>query len=160
MLSISCTYILTAALLLPSILATAASQFHLNTIKDVSSCWNECHVRITDTILTPDNKNNSAVFISLNCAYDTYLQYQSLCLPEVCESAPDVAYAVEYGHEFCLRAGVDAKIVLPEDYLNGTAREYFNSAAYLASSASATTMLRSSGAVVVALSAALGLVLA
>lgn len=50
----------------------------------------------------------------------------SLCLPVKCSSAPDVAYAVEYGTSLCHRAGVeDVVISIPQSYLDGVNGSYF-----------------------------------
>jgi hypothetical protein len=44
-----------------------------------------------------------------------------------CRSAPDVAYAMEFGQDWCAKAGVDPAetLVLPENYTQGVAKEYF-----------------------------------
>ncbi len=48
----------------------------------------------------------------------------SLCLAQTCRSAPDAAYAIEYGKNHCERAGVNANITLPAEYLEA-GKEYF-----------------------------------
>ena len=53
-----------------------------------------------------------------------YLNLMSLCLVQTCRSAPDAAYAVEYGTSFCKRAGVAVNITLPAGYL-AAASDYF-----------------------------------
>lgn len=49
------------------------------------------------------------------------------CLLTVCKSAPDIAYAMEFGQRWCKKAGIDVTgtLVLPEEYLNVTAKEYY-----------------------------------
>lgn len=50
----------------------------------------------------------------------------SQCLPLVCSSAPDVAYAIEYGESFCKRAGIKNVVIqLPISYLEGANGTYF-----------------------------------
>ncbi len=48
----------------------------------------------------------------------------TLCLPQVCVSAPDAAYAIEYGTRYCAKAGVEIDITLPTDYV-AEANGYF-----------------------------------
>ena len=48
----------------------------------------------------------------------------STCLSETCVSAPDAAYAIEYGTSFCAKAGVKVNITLPESYMSA-ASDYF-----------------------------------
>lgn len=48
------------------------------------------------------------------------------CLAVTCVSAPDVAYAVEYGRHFCARAGVpDVKFEMPERFLLSEGGAYY-----------------------------------
>lgn len=56
-----------------------------------------------------------------------YITTMPICLITACESAPDVAYAVEFGQRWCAKAGVDVSntLVLPADYTEGVAKEYF-----------------------------------
>ena len=50
-----------------------------------------------------------------------------VCLMSACRSAPDVAYAIEFGSRWCDKAGVDVSetLALSENYTQGLAREYF-----------------------------------
>ncbi|ORY23196.1 hypothetical protein BCR39DRAFT_549716 [Naematelia encephala] len=117
-------------MLLPSILASAQSQFKLDLDRDISTCWIDCSGRVTDTINLPGRDINDPSFITKNCQFDDYLSYMSACLAQVCQSAPDAAYAVEYGREICHKAGVDiSNFTLPQSYLE-EASEYFTSAEY------------------------------
>lgn len=43
----------------------------------------------------------------------------SACLPYTCVSAPDLGYAIEYGHSFCARAGYHkVNLTLPQWFLD------------------------------------------
>lgn len=56
-----------------------------------------------------------------------YLTAIPHCLIARCRSAPDVAYAIESGVRFCQKANVDVRdtLVLPQEYTDVRAREYF-----------------------------------
>lgn len=47
-----------------------------------------------------------------------------VCLAQACVSAPDAAYAAEYGVSFCAKAGVQISMELPQTYKDAAA-EYF-----------------------------------
>ncbi|CAD6582531.1 MAG: hypothetical protein TREMPRED_003315, partial [Tremellales sp. Tagirdzhanova-0007] len=173
--------------LLPFSLASASSQYHLNTHTQASTCWVTCHEEVTETITLPGWDTNDPVYVTKNCQFDVsvtdlfslsplrarhasftwssavplfprphtrrgiilhyisllpqwhdlayllspqqYLNLMSLCLVQTCRSAPDAAYAVEYGTSFCKRAGVAVNITLPAGYL-AAASDYFTSEAY------------------------------
>ena len=46
------------------------------------------------------------------------------CFVQQCESAPDAAYATEFAHTICEKAGYEVEFVLPEAYMEA-AKEYF-----------------------------------
>jgi hypothetical protein len=50
-----------------------------------------------------------------------------MCLMTVCKSAPDIAYAMEFGRRWCKKAGVDVTetLLLSERYVTVTAKEYY-----------------------------------
>lgn len=48
----------------------------------------------------------------------------SACLPVRCNSVNDVAYALEFGHAFCKKAGKDVRVNLDESYVS-TVGGYF-----------------------------------
>ncbi|WWC66276.1 uncharacterized protein I206_100177 [Kwoniella pini CBS 10737] len=131
-------YLISSIYFLPLILGSAASQYHLDVNKASSSCFVECHSRLEYTIEIPGTGSNGFTWITKNCQQEQWINLMSTCLPTVCSSAPDVAYAIEYGENFCRRAGVEVKIPLPENYANSANGSYFNSAEYLASSSSPT----------------------
>ncbi|WVQ97306.1 hypothetical protein IAU59_004417 [Kwoniella sp. CBS 9459] len=136
-LNFAVLYTLSALLILPYVLASAAGQFSLNPSWDVSNCFLECHQRIVATVLIPGTGYNQFQWITRNCENDEWKSLLAQCLPITCSSAPDVAYAVEYAENFCRRAGMDdVKIELPADYLEGPNKVYFQSREYLDSSSS------------------------
>lgn len=48
------------------------------------------------------------------------------CLAVTCASAPDLAYAVEYGRHFCARAGVpDVEFKMPERFMLSLGGAYY-----------------------------------
>lgn len=48
------------------------------------------------------------------------------CLPAVCKSAPDVAYALEYGQSWCHRAGVNnVTFDLPDWYMASPGGQFY-----------------------------------
>ncbi|AFR97927.2 hypothetical protein C343_06081 [Cryptococcus neoformans C23] len=123
-------------LLLPNVWASAAAQYHLDVTKDASSCFLDCHSRIVNTVHLEGASSNSYQWISQNCKYDEWKSLMSHCLPLVCSSAPDVAYAIEYGESFCKKAGIKNVVIqLPESYLEGANGTYFTSEGYLESRA-------------------------
>ncbi|WRT64159.1 uncharacterized protein IL334_001088 [Kwoniella shivajii] len=146
-------YVLCSIFLIPFTIATAASQFHLDLNRDSSKCFIECHQRVVNTIQIPGTGTNAFAWIHKNCEYDTWKTLLSQCLPVVCTSAPDVAYAIEYGQHFCSRAGVDVIILLTEEYAQSANGSYFKSEEYLAASSGEKTMFTMGIASVFALSA-------
>ncbi|WVQ85397.1 hypothetical protein IAT38_007562 [Cryptococcus sp. DSM 104549] len=140
--SIALLTVLSTLLLIPFTLATAASQFHIEPTRHASACFVDCHNRVVNTVNIPGtNGGNGFQWIAVNCRFDGWMDLMSQCLPLVCTSAPDVAYAVEYGTSFCERAGVkDVVIPLPADYLASANGTYFQSAEYLASGAEGMTV--------------------
>ncbi|WVW82298.1 hypothetical protein I302_104304 [Kwoniella bestiolae CBS 10118] len=141
--------------ILPLVLGSAASQFRLEVNKHASECFVECHSRIEYTIEIPGTGSNGFPWIKQNCQQEAWKNLMSACLPLVCSSAPDVAYAVEYGENWCHRAGVEVKIPLPETYLNGVNGSYFKSEEYLASSSDPNSEIRA-GPVLIGLLSAFG----
>ncbi|KAL7419525.1 hypothetical protein Q5752_005436 [Cryptotrichosporon argae] len=111
----------------PACAISAAKQFSLSTEKDGSGCFIACHAEVVDTINLPGRDTNFVEAVTLNCEFDQWAEYMSLCLVEQCVSAPDVAYAVEYGADFCKRAGVDITLSLPASYLATAGGAFYNS---------------------------------
>ncbi|WWD09407.1 hypothetical protein V865_007530 [Kwoniella europaea PYCC6329] len=151
-LSILCSFYL-----LPLVLGSAASQFHLDVNTHASECFIECHSRLEYTIEIPGTGSNGFSWITKNCQQEAWRNLMGSCLPVVCKSAPDVAYAVEYGENWCHRAGVEVEITLPESYLNTANGTYFTSAEYLASSSDSNTNIRT-GPIVIGLMSTFGLI--
>lgn len=55
-----------------------------------------------------------------------WARIMSRCLAVTCASAPDVAYAVEYGRHFCRRAGVpDVQFTMPARFLLSQGGAYY-----------------------------------
>ncbi|EIW72813.1 hypothetical protein M231_00065 [Tremella mesenterica] len=129
------------SLSLPLVNATAAGQYHLNVNSDVSSCFWNCHVQTTRSIPLPSGQSNSFEFVSLNCEYPLWSEYISQCIALQCASPADVAYAMEYGVNFCRRGGVTVNFTLPEMYLDSVNGTYFQSDAYLNSATRSGTNL-------------------
>lgn len=69
----------------------------------------------------PGWKSNAPPALAANCANPPYTDALSACLASECKSAPDAAYASEYGTSICRRAGVDVEVKLPEAYLSAAA---------------------------------------
>ncbi|WWC86256.1 uncharacterized protein L201_001129 [Kwoniella dendrophila CBS 6074] len=128
--------ILCSIFLIPFVVGSAASQYHLDINFHGSKCFMECHTRVEYTIEIPGTGSNSGTWITKNCQQEAWKNLMSSCLPLVCDSPPDVAYAVEYGENWCKRAGVNVKLQLPESYLNSYNGSYFKSEEYLASKSS------------------------
>ncbi|WVR05881.1 hypothetical protein IAU60_002907 [Kwoniella sp. DSM 27419] len=127
------SFVLSLMLLAPAVLATAAAQFKLDVNRDASNCFVVCAKRLEETV----NIDGGTEFqwIGENCRSEQWREQMATCLPLTCTSAPDVAYGMEYGYNFCRRAGVKGfEFVLSQDYLNGTDGEYFRSKEYLDSS--------------------------
>jgi len=120
---------LPAILLAPLVIASAASQFHLNPATRLSNCFISCYNEVTSDINLPDLGSNSPQFVTRNCAFDQWQSLMSECFTQTCISAPDAAYAVEYGRVFCQRAGVETTLQLPETYVQAASAS-FDSAAY------------------------------
>ncbi|WVQ70901.1 hypothetical protein IAR50_000426 [Cryptococcus sp. DSM 104548] len=127
------TLISTLLLILPFTQASAAAQYNLDIMKQASTCFGLCHSAIVASLTLEGLDTNAYRWIKQNCEYDKWQAAMSLCLPEYCSSAPDVAYAMEYATGFCARAGVAVKIKLPESYLSGANGTYFTSEEYLKS---------------------------
>ncbi|WWC58718.1 uncharacterized protein I303_101262 [Kwoniella dejecticola CBS 10117] len=136
-------YLICSIFLIPYVLGSAASQYHLDVNSASSNCFIECHSRIEYTIEIPGTGSNGFAWITKICQQEQWINLMSNCLPIVCSSAPDVAYAIEYGENFCRRAGVEVTIPLPENYANSANGSYFKSEEYLASSSSPNIAIRS-----------------
>ncbi|KLT42887.1 hypothetical protein CC85DRAFT_301855 [Cutaneotrichosporon oleaginosum] len=104
----------------------ASEQFGLDLVDHASSCLRSCHGAATQVLILKNLGINSAVFITRNCQEKRWAELIGACLPMVCKSAPDVAYAVEYAHAWCARAGVrNVSITLPEWYMDSPGGEYY-----------------------------------
>ncbi|KAK8865952.1 hypothetical protein IAR55_001101 [Kwoniella newhampshirensis] len=134
---ISSVYIaVSTLLLLPFAMASAAAQYHLDVTKQVSSCFFDCHVKVTNTIELQGKAANNFEWIKGNCRDEAWMNLMSECLPITCDSPPSVAYAVEYGTSFCQRGGADNVVIpIPQDYLDSPNGTYFKSEGYLNSGA-------------------------
>ncbi|TYJ56354.1 hypothetical protein B9479_002902 [Cryptococcus floricola] len=126
--------------LLPFTQASAAAQFNLDVNKQASLCFQTCHSAIVGSLALEGTDTNAYQWIKQNCEYDKWQAAMTLCLPQYCTSAPDVAYAMEYAKGFCARAGVTVNIELPDSYLSGANGTYFTSEEYLDSASSAGSM--------------------
>ncbi|WVN85396.1 uncharacterized protein L203_100542 [Cryptococcus depauperatus CBS 7841] len=129
-----CRLLILLGLTFPCVLASAAAQYHLKPDKDASVCFMKCHMQVIQTVQIEGTDTNSAQWITKNCQLDQWRTLMEACLPMACISAPDVAYAVEYGQSFCHRAGVKSMVLkLPESYILGPNGAYFRSKEYLGS---------------------------
>ncbi|KIR37165.1 hypothetical protein I352_00477 [Cryptococcus deuterogattii MMRL2647] len=115
-------------ILLPNVWASAATQYHLDVTKQASFA-----IVGSSTLFTWKGR------VATRISGYRKIEWKSLmsqCLPLVCSSAPDVAYATEYGESFCKRAGIDNVVIqLPKSYLEGANGTYFTSEGYLESRA-------------------------
>jgi hypothetical protein len=99
-----------------------------------SGCFLTCHTMATNSVLLPGRDINFVTAIGKNCAFDVgsrsrlmasskqsqeWAVMVSACLPYTCVSAPDLGYAIEYGHSFCARAGYHkVNLTLPQWFLD------------------------------------------
>ncbi|GMK58964.1 hypothetical protein CspeluHIS016_0604060 [Cutaneotrichosporon spelunceum] len=112
----------------------SSDEFGLSIVDHRSTCFEACHLAAVKVVLLPKLGINSGVFVARNCRLPFWGEVVGACLAMVCRSAPDVAYAAEYGQAWCERAGTsNASIVLPEWYLETPGGAYYQNA--MASSA-------------------------
>lgn len=90
-----------------------------------TGCFLECHRQAVKRFDLKGRNTNAALAIGLNCEEEIWRSRVSACLPTRCVSAPDTAYAVEYGKSFCKRAGVDVEFELPAWYLETPGGQYY-----------------------------------
>ncbi|GHJ87605.1 hypothetical protein NliqN6_4007 [Naganishia liquefaciens] len=143
--------------------STVAKQFNLNVNgKDVSECWYNCHMYVTQALPAPwmSDLHNSPQNLQANCEYPEYLQAMGMCLVSQCTNSWDVQYAREFGAVICKKAGVKTAIPIDPSY-TATAGGFYATATWtmdmpvLASSAQQRSMFRMRTAVLAVLGGAL-----